>query len=143
MKLKNTSISTKLVTAFSALIVAAVLTVSPAISQAPTACTEDFTSDTNSTIAGFANAVFVHGVTSGWQLASGFPSDSGGHSLWLFAGATDPITFPGQTVTSARVRIFAYGHTFVIFEGTGDTLTTIQPSPVRADQPSHEHSHRR
>ena len=120
----------KLVTAFFALAIVAVLTVSPAAAQPPAPCTEDFTSDADASTSGFASSIFVHGVTVRWQLGNGFPGETG-HSLWLFAGAIDPITFPGQTVTSARVRIRAYGATFVIFEGTADSLTQqFNPGPL-------------
>ena len=130
MKQKNTSIITTLITTALVIMVVAVVNVSPVRSQTPAACREDFTSDTDPTTAGFASSIFVHNVTSLWSLGNGFPSDSG-HAMWLFAGATDSITFPGQVVTSARVRIFAYGVSFVIFEGTGDTLTTrFNPAPL-------------
>jgi hypothetical protein len=120
----------KLLTGFSAFVIVAAFTVSQATAQAPAACTEDFSSDTDPTQSGFAGSVFVHGVTTRWQFGGNFPIDPAGHTLWLFAGATDPITFPGQAVTSARVRIFAYGTTFVTFQGTGDTLTRqFNPGP--------------
>ena len=124
MQSKKDSMIRRLVTAFFALTIVAVLTTSPAASQTPASCTEDFTSDTDPSMGGFANSVFVHGVTTRWQFGNSFPIDPSGHSLWLFAGAIDPITFPGQAVTSARVRIFAYGQTFVTYQGTGDTFTT-------------------
>ena len=129
MESKSVSMSRKVSAALFAVVLVGVVTMSPVVAQTPPSCTEDFTSDSDASVSGFANSIFVHGVTSQWALGNGFPGESG-HSLWLFAGATDPITFPGQTVTSARVRIFAYGTTFVIFEGAGDILTArFNPAP--------------
>ena len=139
MKLNNVSRLKELVTAFFVFVIVAVVTVSPATSQTPSSCTEDFTSDADPSMSGFASSIFVHDVTFRWALGNGFPGETG-HSLWLFAGGTDPITFPGRAVTSARVRIRAYGTTFVTFEGTGDSLTQqFNPGPfVQVSHSNHE-----
>ena len=67
---KNTSISRAMVTTFSALMATTVLTVLPVLSlnakpvfaapQAAQPCVEDFTSDTDPTMPGFADSVFSH-----------------------------------------------------------------------------------
>lgn len=94
-------------------------------------CTEDFSSDTNPATPGFANSVFVHNPTGSYVLGPGFPGGPAGHSLQLFAGAVDVISFPGQSVTSASVQVFSFGRGFVIFEGAGDIRTEpIQPLPA-------------
>jgi hypothetical protein len=65
------------------------------------------------------------------MLGRGFPGDPPGHSLALFAGATDVLTFPGNRVTYAKVQIFSFGPGMIIFEGAGDVLTTrFSPAPL-------------
>lgn len=101
----------------------AYLRANPAMAlAAPQSFVEDFTSDTNPTMPGFASSVFIHSPTGSFSLGPGFPGASG-HSLALFAGATDEITFPGHTVNSGSVQIFAFGPGLVIFEGVDDALT--------------------
>jgi hypothetical protein len=129
------------VTTFYALIATALLAALPVVSpqsrlalaapQAALSCIEDFSSDTDPTMPGFAGSVFSHSTSGNSVLGSGFPGGPPGHALALFAGATDTITFPTQTVTFARLQIFAFGPGMIIFEGVGDMLTTrFGPAPV-------------
>src|SRR6185295_16901239 len=94
-------------------------------------CVEDFSSDTDPTMPGFAGSVFNHSISGNYILGGGFPGGPPGHALALFAGATDAITFPGQTITNTRLQIFSFGPGIIIFEGVGDMLTTrFSPAPV-------------
>jgi hypothetical protein len=139
--LKNNSISRTVVTTFSVLMAISFLTAMPVLSLKPTPalaapqtaqpCIEDFTSDAAPTLPGLAGTVFSHSLSGNFILGSGFPGDPPGHSLALFAGATDVITFPGQTVTYAKAQIFSFSPGFIIFEGVGDMLTIrFGPAPV-------------
>ena len=141
MTLKNISISRAKLKMFSTLLVTAILTSPPVltlkastVSRAPQSsspCLEDFTSDTDAGMAGFAGSVFNHSLSGSFMLGRGFPGDPPGHSLALFAGATDVITFPGQRVTYAKVQIFSFSPGMIIIEGAGDMLTTrFSPAPI-------------
>ena len=141
MELKNVSIARVMIRTFSALMAIAVLTALPVVSlkakpvlaapQAAQPCIEDFTSDIDTTMPGFAGSVFSHSLSGNFILGSGFPGGPPGHALALFAGATDVITFPGQTVTYAKVQIFSFSPGLIIFEGVGDMLTTrFSPAPL-------------
>jgi len=88
--------------------------------QTPQCCIEDFTSDTDPTMAGLASCGFSHTLTGNTQLIGSAPN----HQLALFAGGMDVITFPGQAVTFAKVSFSAFSPGFIIFEGAGDTLNT-------------------
>ena len=88
--------------------------------QAAQCCIEDFTSDTDPTMAGLASCGFSHTITGNNSLIGTAPD----HALALFAGGMDVITFPGRTVTYAKVSFNAFSPGFIIFEGTGDMLTT-------------------
>ena len=107
------------------LLLAAILLAPPGTSAAPPvtqSCVEDFALDSDPTMPGFASSIFVHSPTGNFQLQGG--------ELALFAGATDVVTFPGQTVTRAKVSYRAFGEGSIIFEGTGDTKTFIlRPNP--------------
>lgn len=83
-------------------------------------CVEDFTSDTDPTTAGLASCGFSHSLSGNTSFIGSAPN----HQLALFAGGMDVITFPGQTVTYAKVSFNAFSPGFIIFEGAGDTLTT-------------------
>jgi hypothetical protein len=95
-------------------------------------CIEDFTSDTDPAMAGLASSVFSHSISGSFILGASFPGDPPGHALALFAGATDVITFPGQTVTYAKVPFFSFSSGLIIFEGVaGNMLTTrFTPAPL-------------
>jgi hypothetical protein len=101
--------------------------VRPATLQAASACMEDFTSDTDPTMPGFASSVFNHSLSGNHQ----FINYASGDALALFAGATDVVTFPAQSVTSAAVSFAAFGEGYIIFEGIGDTKTIFfRPFPA-------------
>ena len=100
------------------LLLAATLLAQPGTSAAPPvtqSCVEDFALDSDPSMPGFASSVFVHSPSGNFQFLSG--------GLALFAGATDVVTFPGQTVTRAKVSYRSFGGGSIIFEGTGDTKT--------------------
>jgi hypothetical protein len=138
MGLKNISIARAIVKTFSALMTIAILIALPVVSlkaspvlAAAQPCIEDFTSDTDPTMPGFAGSVFSHNLSGNFSLGPSFPGHPPGHSLALLAGATDVITFPGQTVTYAKVQIFSFGPGIIIFEGVGALLTArFSPAPL-------------
>ena len=141
MKSKNTSVSSLMVMTLPALMTIAVLIALPvlflqatpvfAAPQAAQPCLEDFSSDADPTVPGLAGSVFSHSISGSFAFWSGFPGQPPSHVLALFAGASDAITFPGQTVTSARVQIFSFSPGMVVFEGTGDMLTArFSPAPL-------------
>ena len=141
MKSKQAPRSRTFVAMFSALMATAVLTALPTRSlearpaspspQATQSCIEDFTSDIDPTMPGIAGSVFSHTISGNFILGPGFPGGPPGHALELFAGATDVITFPGQTVTYAQVQIFSFSPGMVVFEGVRDILTTrFSPAPL-------------
>ena len=107
------------------LLLAAILLAQPGTSAAPPvtqSCVEDFALDSDPSMPGFASSIFVHSPSGNFRFLSG--------GLALFAGATDVVTFPGQTVTRAKVSYRAFGEGSIIFEGTGDTKTFIlHPTP--------------
>jgi hypothetical protein len=107
------------------LLLAAILVAQPGTSAAPPvsqSCVEDFALDSDPSMPGFASSIFVHSPSGNYRFLSG--------GLALFAGATDVVTFPGQTVTRAKVSYRAFGEGSIIFEGTGDTKTFIlHPTP--------------
>ena len=90
-----------------------------AVPQTTQPCIEDFTSDTDSTMPGFASTGFSHVVTGNNSLIG----TAGNYQLALFAGGMDVITFPGQTVTYVKVPFSAFSPGIILFEGLGDTLT--------------------
>jgi hypothetical protein len=104
----------------------------PAGPQTAQGCIEDFTSDTDPLMPGLASSVFSHSISGSFILSAGFPGDPSGHSLGLFAGAIDVITFPSQSLTYAKVPFFSFSSGIIIFEGvTGNMLTTrFTPAPV-------------
>ncbi|HZM85195.1 MAG TPA: hypothetical protein VFF31_01450 [Blastocatellia bacterium] len=140
-RMKHDSFARTMISSFCALLATSFLTVMPGsslragpLSAAPQAaqpCVEDFTSDVDPTLPGLAGSVFSHSISGSFSFWSGFPGHPPSHVLALFAGATDAITFPGQTVTYAKVQIFSFSPGMVIFEGVGDMLTTrFSPAPV-------------
>src|SRR6266496_5967595 len=108
------------------LLLAAILLAQAGTSAAPLvtqSCVEDFTLDSDPSMPGFASSIFVHSPSGNFQLQGG--------GLFLFAGATDVVTFPGQTVTRAKISYRAFGEGSIIFEGTGDTKTfMLRPIPL-------------
>ena len=90
-----------------------------AVPQTTQPCIEDFTSDTDSTMPGFASTGFSHVVTGNNSLIG----SAGNYQLALFAGGMDVITFPGQTVTYVKVPFSAFSPGIILFQGLGDTLT--------------------
>ena len=107
------------------LLLAAILLAQPGTSAAPPptqSCVEDFALDSDPSIPAFASSIFVHSPSGNFRFLSG--------GLALFAGATDVVTFPGQTVTRAKVSYRAFGEGSIIFEGIGDTKTfMLRPIP--------------
>lgn len=95
----------------------------PALAAAQTAqsCVEDFASDADPTVPGFASTVFSHRITGNYSFFGG-PSD---YDLAMFAGSTDVVTFPGQTVTHVRVPFDSFSSGYIIYEGVGGTLTLL------------------
>src|SRR6185503_19045063 len=141
MNSKTTSIATGMVSWVSVLLATAFLAALPVVSinarnataapQAAQPCVEDFSSDVDPTTPGLAGSVFSHNISGSFSFWSGFPGHPPSHVLALFAGAIDVITFPGQTVTYAKVQIFSFSPGMVIFEGVGDVLTArFSPAPV-------------
>lgn len=95
----------------------------------PVSALENFTSDVDPLVPGFASALFVHEVVhatipsapGAYQLHSNGSTPDPPHVLSLFV-ATDRVTFPGVSVALARVRVNAlFGHGIVEIVGVSDT----------------------
>lgn len=91
---------------------------------------EDFTSDTNPTMGGFASSRFVHTTSGNFSFANESdlspvaPFPSSPHAMFRFSGS-DEVTFglsPGETVSRAKVSVNSlYGEAHVTFVGSSDS----------------------
>jgi len=117
-------------------------------SLAPTQVTlqtfiEDFTSDTDPTMGGFASSRFVHTNSGGFIFAEGpeffpvapFPSPP--HAMFRFTGS-DEVTFvltPGETVSRAKVWVNSrFGEAHVTIVGSSSSKSVMFSQGVLAWQ---------
>src|SRR6266851_1816861 len=100
------------------------------VQGAPQTFVEDFTSDTNPAMGGFASSRFVHTTSGNFTFANEAdlspvaPFPSSPHAMFRFTGS-DEVTFglsPGETVIRAKVSVNSlYGEAHVTFVGSTDS----------------------